>query len=118
MEIAFIVVVITTIVMNAGIAVADFARAKFVLANGAEVRVPATWLPALGSLKVAGVVGLLIGLVWLPALAVAAAFGLTLFYVGAIAAHIRARVFYNIAFPGAFLAFAAATLVLAMAQLN
>jgi hypothetical protein len=118
MDITYTVVAIATIVMNAGIAVADFARANFVLANGEELQVPASWLPALGSLKVAGVVGLLIGLVWSPALAVAAAFGLTLFYVGAVATHIRARVLYNIAFPGAFLAFAAATLVLAIAHLN
>jgi hypothetical protein len=44
---------------------------------------------------------------------IAAAIGLVLFFIGAVAAHVRARVFYNIAFPGAFLALAVASLVLA-----
>jgi hypothetical protein len=52
----------------------------------------------------------------LPYLAVAAAAGLVAFYVGAVAAHIRARVFYNIAFPGAYLALAAASLAMSIAN--
>ncbi len=42
--------------------------------------------------------------------------GLVLFFVGAVAAHIRARVYYNIAFPGGYLAMAAAALALAVAR--
>lgn len=40
-----------------------------------------------------------------------------LFYGGAVLTHVRAGVFYNLAFPGTFLAFAAATLALAIANL-
>jgi hypothetical protein len=36
--------------------------------------------------------------------------------VGAVLAHIRARVFYNIAFPGAYLCLSAATLALMVAH--
>ena len=42
-------------------------------------------------------------------LGLAAAIGLVLFFVGAVAAHVRARVFHNIAFPLAFLALASAS---------
>jgi hypothetical protein len=118
MDVAYIIVATATIAMNAVIAIGDFAGARFVTANSAEVGVPTSWLPALGTLKVAGVVGLLVGLFWLPALAIAAATGLVLFYGGAVLTHVRARVLYSLAFPGTFLAFAAATLALAIANLT
>lgn len=56
--------------------------------------------------------GLLLGLLGIRPLGIAAAVGLVLFFLGALAAHLRARVFHNIAFPMAFFAFAAATLTL------
>ena len=118
MDIVYIIVATVTIAMNAAIAIADFAGAQFVTTNSAQLGVPTSWQPALGTLKVAGVVGLVVGLLWLPALAIAAATGLVLFYCGAVLTHVRARVFYNLAFPGTFLAFAAATLVLAIGNLN
>ncbi|RKS09549.1 DoxX-like protein [Nocardiopsis sp. Huas11] len=109
----YAVVAVVTILANVGIAVADLAKADFVLANSAEVGVPRSWLPVLAVLKLAGAAGLLLGLLWVPALGVAAAVGLVVFYSGAVAAHVRARVLYNIAFPGAFLALAVASLALA-----
>ncbi|MFJ1651385.1 DoxX family protein [Streptomyces sp. NPDC088337] len=51
----------------------------------------------------------------MPFVGVAAAGGLVLFYVGALAAHVRAAVYHNIVFPGTCLALAAASLVLALA---
>ncbi|WP_336208162.1 DoxX family protein [Nonomuraea sp. LPB2021202275-12-8] len=109
---AYAVVTIVTIVVNAGAAVADFARARFVLANAAEVGVPPNWVLPLGALKLAGAVGLMLGLVGVPFVGLAAATGLVLFFVGALVAHVRARVYYNLAFPGGFLALAIASLVL------
>jgi hypothetical protein len=41
---------------------------------------------------------------------------LVLFFVGAVLTHLRARVLYNIAFPGAFLCLSAASLALLLAQ--
>jgi hypothetical protein len=108
----YLTVTAITIAMMLGIAIADVAHAKFVLANSAEVGVSESWLLPFAALKTAGSIGLLLGIVGVRPLAIAAAVGLVLFFVGAIGAHIRARVFYNIAFPGAYLAFATASLVL------
>jgi hypothetical protein len=90
MFIAYVVVTVITLVANAGIAVADFSRAKLVLANSAEVGLPQSWLPLLATLKAAGAVGLLLGLLGIRFIGIAAAIGLVLFFIGAIAAHFRA----------------------------
>ena len=113
---AFVVVTVTTAIVTAGIAAADFIPAGFVLANSAQVGVPRSWLPALGVAKLAGAAGLVVGLLGLPALGIAAAVGLVLFFVGAVVTHLRAHVLYNIAFPGAFLGLSAASLALMVAQ--
>jgi hypothetical protein len=110
----YVVVVAITALANVAIAIADYARAGFVLANSAEVGVPRSWLPFLATAKLAGAAGLVLGLVAAPGLGVAAAVGLVAFYVGAVAAHLRARVFHNLAFPGLYLALATASLVLAL----
>ncbi|MFE4330503.1 DoxX family protein [Streptomyces sp. NPDC056831] len=99
MSVTYVVVIVITIAANAGIAVADFAKAKFVLANSAEVGLPQSWLPTLATLKAAGAVGLAVGLLDVRAIGAAAAIGLVLYFAAAMAAHFRARVFHNIAFP-------------------
>ncbi|QCR48037.1 hypothetical protein C1N79_16040 [Streptomyces sp. SGAir0924] len=109
---AYVTVTVVAVVADAGIAVADLRRAPFVLANSAEVAVPASWLPGLALLKAAGAAGLLAGLLGFRPLGIAAAVGLVLFFVGALVAHVRARVFHNIAFPAGYLALNAAALVL------
>jgi DoxX-like family len=105
------VILIVTIVANLGIAIADFASAKFMLNNSAEVHVSTKWLPLLGTLKTAGAVGLLLGLLGVRPIWIAAALGLVVFFIGAVVTHVRALVFYNIAFPMAYLALAVASLV-------
>ncbi|MFJ4706093.1 DoxX family protein [Streptomyces anulatus] len=102
---------VVCIVANVLIAVADYARAPFVLANSAEVRLPPAAVPYLATLKLAGAVGLLIGLFGAPWLGLAAGVGLVAFFVGAVLAHVRARVFHNLAFPGGFLLLAVAATV-------
>ncbi|GGV88287.1 membrane protein [Streptomyces gelaticus] len=111
---AYAIITGITILANAGIAAADFSRAGFVVANSTEVGLPRTWLPWLAALKAAGAAGLLLGLMGFTVIGVAAATGLVLFFIGAIAAHIRARVHHNIVFPGAYLGLAVASLVLAI----
>jgi hypothetical protein len=115
MFISYIVVTLITIAANAGMVIADFSRSKMVLANGAEVGVPESWVPLLGTLKAAGAAGLLLGLLGFRLIGIAAAVGLTLFFIGAVAAHVRAKVYYNLAFPGGYLALAVASLVFAVA---
>ncbi|MFD5147919.1 DoxX family protein [Streptomyces sp. NPDC058401] len=75
-----------------------------------KVGVPDSWLPRLAALKAAGAIGLIAGL-WLPPLGIAAAIGVTLYFLGAIVTHLRAKD-YNFA-PAAVLALVAiAALVL------
>ncbi|WP_329050436.1 DoxX family protein [Amycolatopsis sp. NBC_01488] len=103
--------VVTVIVLNAGIGAADLVKAPFVLATSNAVDVPPSWLPVLGTLKLAGAAGLLAGLLGFAPLGVAAAIGLVLFYVGAIVAHLKARKFATGAAPLLFLGLVAATLL-------
>ncbi|TDQ00961.1 DoxX family protein [Labedaea rhizosphaerae] len=98
------------VLANAFEVVAKLARAQFMLKNAAEVGVHERWIPYLAVLEGAGVAGLVAGLLGLRGLGLAAAIGLVLFFVGAVGAHVRARVFHNIAFPAAFLALAVAAL--------
>lgn len=116
MGIAYAVVTAITAAVTAGIALAGYARAKLVTATMAEVAVPRSWLPKLASLKLAGAIGLIAGLLGLRAIGIAAAVGLVLFFIGAVAAHIRAHVLYNIAFPGTYLALSTASLALAISH--
>ena len=114
MSSAYLVVVVITALLNVGVAIADYARADFVLANMAEVGVPRSWLPCLATAKLARAGGLVVALVAAPPLAAAAAVGPGAFYTGAVATHVRARVLYNLAFPGTYLALAIASLALAL----
>lgn len=100
---ALFVATIVCVVANMFIAVADYLKAESVLKTTAEVHVPAKALPYLATLKLAGAIGLVGGLTVVPWLGVVAGLGLILFFIGAVVAHVRARVFYNIAFPGLYL---------------
>jgi hypothetical protein len=117
MHSAYVAVTLITAFATGAIALPDFVPAQFVLANSAQVGVPRSWLTALGAAKLAGAIGLVAGLLVMPGLGIAAAAGLVLYFVGAVLAHLRARVFYNIAFPGVYLCLSAATLALMIAQL-
>jgi DoxX-like family len=112
MNTAYVIVVIITAIATAAVAVPDYIPAGFVLANSAKVGVPRSWLPTLGTLKLAGAIGLIVGLLGLPTIGIAAATGLVLFFIGAVVVHIRARVLYNIAGPGGYLVLSAASLAL------
>jgi DoxX-like family len=110
-----VIVTIVTILANGWAASADLAQPRWLLANMAEVSVPRPWLPPLAVLKGAGAAGLLVGLLGVRALGITAAIGLVLFFTGALATHVRTRVFHNIAVPATFFALAAASAALAIA---
>lgn len=55
-----------------------------------RVGVPAARIPVLGALQVLGGLGVIVG-IWLPVLGVVAALCLTLYYLGAIFAHLRIK---------------------------
>jgi hypothetical protein len=113
MHTAYLIVTIATAAANAYAASADFTRPAWLLDNMTRARVTEPWLPSLGALKAAGAVGLLVGIA-VPALGVAAAIGLVLFFIGALITHVRAR-FWNIAAPSVFLLLAVGSLVLRLA---
>lgn len=115
METATSIVLVITAAANIAIAIADLARAEFVMANSAEVGVPDRWLPLLAVLKGTGGAGLLLWFADVAVLPVLAAAGLVCFFLVANAAHVRARVFHNIGFPGVYLTLAIASLCLIVA---
>jgi hypothetical protein len=95
-------------------ATADFLRYEKVLASMTRAGVPESWLTALGVLKALGAAGLVIGTL-LPAIGIAAAAGVVLFFVGAVITHVRAR-WYSFGFPMAYLVLAAGSLGLGLAS--
>ena len=81
----------------------------------ARVGVSESWITILGILKAAGAVGLLIG-IGVPLVGIAAASGLTLFFVGAIVTHLRAHD-HSFGLAVVFLLLALAALALRVATL-
>jgi len=109
-----VVVVAVTVAINAFSGVAALLHWKAILPGMVKAGVPESWLTfPIGTLKTAGAVGLLAGLLaGVPALVVAAAIGLVLFFVCALYTHVRAAD-YTAQFGLAvfFLAMASASLV-------
>ncbi|MCP9624038.1 DoxX family protein [Nocardia otitidiscaviarum] len=90
---------------------ADVIRTDWVAGNMARYGVPRGWLAGLAGVKALGGAGLLIGLAAHP-LALAAAAGLTIYFVLALATVVRARAWSDVGYPLPFLALAAAALAL------
>lgn len=84
-------------------AYAVFTHKSWVVDNLADYGVPQRAWPWLGSAKMLGAVGLVVGL-WVPAVGIAAAVGLTLYFVGAVLTVLRARAFAHVPFPLLYLA--------------
>jgi hypothetical protein len=91
-------------------------RAQRVIEPLTAAGVPMGMLPFLASCEVAGALGLLAGL-WLGPLGVAAAIGVTAYFVGAVGAHLRTADFKGAPTPLVILIFAAAVLALRAATL-
>ncbi|MFF5974895.1 DoxX family protein [Streptomyces sp. NPDC012769] len=91
--------------------VSILARATFVVEPLAEYGVPRSCWNRLGAAKLAGAVGLLVGYA-VPAIGVAAAIGLVLYFAGAAITVIRARSYGHVPFPLLYMAPAVAVLAL------
>lgn len=65
-------------------------RNEQIVASMRKVQVPDSWLPRLAALKAAGAIGLIAGL-WITPLGVAAAVGVTLYFIGAVISHLRVK---------------------------
>lgn len=108
LEAGLLVATVGCVLANAVEVAAKVVRAGFVMRNSAEVGVAPRWIPHLAAIEGAGVLGLVLGLLGVPLIGLAAAVGLVAFFVGAVAVHVRARVFHTIAFPLVFLLLAVA----------
>lgn len=114
----------TTLVLVTGLAAAaniaaaavDFLRVQWVVDNMTKYGTPHSWLFALGAVKAAGAIGLLVGIA-VPLIGAAAALGLVLYFVGAVITVVRARWYSHIAFPAAFLLLATSALVVRLVEL-
>jgi hypothetical protein len=88
---AYVIVTIVAVAANAFSGVAAILHFKPILPAMASAGVPESWLTfPIGTLKTAGAVGLLLGLIGVPVIGTAAAIGLILFFVCAIYTHVRA----------------------------
>jgi hypothetical protein len=115
---AYLVVTLLAVAANAFSGVAALAHFKPILPGMVKAGVPESWLTfPIGTLKTAGAIGLLLGIIGVPLIGVAAAIGLILFFVCAIYTHVRASDYspqFGLAIG--FLTLAAAALVLALAS--
>ena len=103
LEAGLFVTTVLCVLVNGIEVAAKAARARFVMANSAEVGIAPRWIPYLAVVEGAGTAGLVAGLFGLPLVGLAAAAGLVVFFAVAVLVHARARVLHNIAFPALFL---------------
>lgn len=114
---AYVVVTIVAVAANALSGVAAIVHFKPILPGMIKAGVPESWLTfPIGTLKVAGAVGLLLGLVGIPLIGAAAAIGLILYFVCAVYTHVRASDYSpQFGLANGFLALAVAALTLNLA---
>jgi hypothetical protein len=74
-------------------------------------RVPRSWWPWLGTAKLAGAVGVLLGF-WQPTIGVVAAACLVAYFAGAVVTVLRAKVYGHVPIPLVYLAVPAVTAAL------
>ncbi|MFD4352520.1 DoxX family protein [Nocardia sp. NPDC058519] len=103
-----VVAVLMSVVLLAS-AGAKFTRPKRLVDQMSTLGLPYRMLPLLGVAQIAGAGGLVIGLWWGP-LGIAAAVGLALYFIGAVATHLRVSD-YQGTLPAAVLAIVAIVLI-------
>ena len=84
-----------------------FTHKSWVVDNFVDYGVPRAAWPWLGTAKLLGAAGLIVGL-WVPTIGVAAAAALVLYFVGAVITVLRAHAWSHVPFPLLYLAPAAA----------
>ncbi|MTD12596.1 DoxX family protein [Nakamurella sp. YIM 132087] len=115
MFIAYVVVAAVLALMSAGTALAKIRGVEPASSGLLAAGVPRSWFVPLAVLNLAGAVGLLIGIGWRP-LGIAAAVGLLLYFLGALAFHARARSAAGLPMAVAFAVLSAVALALGIAS--
>jgi DoxX-like family len=115
---AYLVVTLLAIAANAFSGIAALIHFKPILPGMVKAGVPESWLTfPIGTLKTAGAVGLLLGLIGVSLIGTAAAIGLVLFFVCAAYTHVRARDYSpQFALAIGFLLLAVSALVLGLPE--
>jgi hypothetical protein len=88
MDIVYVVIIVLAALANGYAAMLNFVRAESVKGVADRIQVSQRWMIPFGGLLASGALGLLIGLA-VPALGIAAASGLVVYFVCALSAHIR-----------------------------
>ncbi|MCF2530065.1 DoxX family protein [Yinghuangia soli] len=114
MSVAYIVLAVISALWVGFSGVSLARRAEFVTEPLVEYGVPKAWWTPLAAAKLAGAAGLLAGLA-VPAIGIAAAVGLILYFLGAVITVLRARSYKTVLFPVLYLAPVAVTLGLSFA---
>ena len=114
MTTAYLSLTLLAVFANAFSGIAAMLHFKPIVPAMLRAGVPESWLTfPIGVLKTAGALGLLLGLLGVPLVGTAAAFGLVLFFVCALYTHVRASDYSPQFFLAkGFLVLAVATLVL------
>jgi len=115
---AYVVFTLLAIAATIFSGLATLVHFKPIIPGMLKAGVPESWLTfPIGTLKTAGALGLLLGLIGVPLIGTAAAIGLVLFFVCAVYTHVLARDYspqFGLAIG--FLLLAVATLVLDLAS--
>ncbi|MER5862030.1 DoxX family protein [Kitasatospora sp. NPDC002040] len=114
MFIAYVVIAVLLSLVLLFSAYSKLTRESSVTESMAKLAVPLGLLPFLATCEIAGALGLLAG-IWVTPLAVAAAVGVVLYFVGAVGAHLRKADLKGTPPAAVLLVVSAAVLVLGIA---
>jgi DoxX-like family len=116
MHSAYLIVTMIAIAFDGFSGVAALVHFAPIIPPMQRAGVPVSWLTfPIGTLKTLGTVGLVVGL-WIPAIGLAAAAGLTVFFICAVYTHVLANdISGQFAFGGFLLALNSATFALTLA---
>lgn len=115
MSLAYTIVAVVLAIGLAGSAFGKLTRAQQVVDSLTAVGVPSKMFPFLAACEIAGALGLVAG-IWIKPLALAAAIGVVLYFVGAVGAHVRRSDFKNMPPAAVLLLISVAVLVLRLAS--
>jgi hypothetical protein len=115
---AYVAIALAAVAFNAFSGIAAIAHFAPIIPPMRRAGVPVSWLTfPIGTLKTAGAVGLLVGVLGVPFVGMAAAIGLILFFVCALYTHVRAADYSpQFGLACGFLALAVACLALGLAS--
>ncbi|MFF9804505.1 DoxX family protein [Streptomyces coeruleorubidus] len=114
MFIAYVVVASLLALVLIGSGRAKLVRDEKVTEGMHKIGVPDSWFPRLSALEFAGALGLIVGIFYRP-LGIAASAGVVVYFIGAIATHLRAKDTKGLPMPTVLMAAAVAPLLFGIA---